>query len=124
MMTSKLPPPLPFRARPRAFARRVGALVAMVTIAVAAFVAGRLSTTSWPIVADACVEYGKMRAEFVKAEREFEAKHSPYRYPVHAAVFRVYERPEAYLHRVATKARYDGYVERRDDCVRQLAARR
>jgi hypothetical protein len=58
----------------------------------------------------------------VKAEREFEAQRNPYRPPVHAAVYRVYERPDVYLARVATKARYDGYVERRADCARQLAA--
>ena len=58
----------------------------------------------------------------MKAEREFEAQRNPYRPPVHAAVYRVYERPDVYLARVATKARYDGYVERRADCARQLAA--
>jgi len=101
---------------------RIGAIIGVASIAIAAFVAGRLSTTSWPIVADACVEYGKVRAEFVKAEQEFEARHSPYRWPVQAAVYRAYERPDAYLARVAARADYAAYVERRADCARQLAA--
>jgi hypothetical protein len=102
----------------------IGAVLAAASLAAAAFVAGRSSTTPWPIVADACVEYGKVRAEFVKAEREFEAKHSPYRWPVQAAVYRAYERPDAYFHRVAAHTHYAAYVERRDECARQVAAAR
>jgi hypothetical protein len=56
----------------------------------------------------------------VKAEREFEAQRNPYRPPVHAAVYRVYERPDAYLARVAAKTHYDGYVASRADCARLL----
>jgi hypothetical protein len=104
--------------------QKIGAIIVVATVAIVAFVAGRQSTTPWPIGGDACVEYTKARAEFVRAEQKFEAKHSPYRYPIHAAVLRVYERPEAYMARVAAKAHYDGFVERRADCVRQLAARR
>jgi hypothetical protein len=100
----------------------IGAIFAAATLA-ATFVAGRWST-SWPIVGDACVEYGKARAVFVQAEREFEARHSPYRYPVRAAVFRDFERPDAYIARVSTGAHHAAYVQRRDDCARQLAARR
>jgi hypothetical protein len=48
----------------------IGAIFAAATLAAAAFVAGRWSTTSWPIVGDACVEYGMARAAFVQAERE------------------------------------------------------
>jgi hypothetical protein len=58
----------------------------------------------------------------VKAEREFEAQRNPYRPPVHAAVYRVYERPDAYLARVAAKTHYDGYVASRADCARLLAS--
>jgi hypothetical protein len=101
----------------------IGAILAAAFLVATAFVAGRWSTTSWAIVADACVEYGKARAEFVKAEREFEAKHSPYKYPVHAAVFRNFEPPGAYLARVSTDAHHAAYVRQRDDCARQLAVR-
>jgi hypothetical protein len=58
----------------------------------------------------------------VKAEREFEAQRNPYRPPVHAAVYRVYERPDAYLARVAAKTHFDGYVASRADCARLLAS--
>src|SRR5262245_35509593 len=76
-------------------AQKVGAIILVVGAAVVAFAAGRLSTTSWPIggdIPDACVDYNKVRAVFVQAERECEARHSPYRWPVHAAVYRAYER--------------------------------
>jgi hypothetical protein len=49
----------------------VGAIIAAVTLAAVAFAVGRLSTTPWSIGEDACVEYSKIRAELVKAEREF-----------------------------------------------------
>jgi hypothetical protein len=121
---ASLPPPLPPAARVARRKTKIGAIIVVATtIAITAFVAGRMSTTAWPIVvADACVEYDKLRAEYVKAEREFEAKHSPYRWPLQAAVFRVFERPEAYLARVAVPAAYTAYVERQADCARQLAA--
>jgi hypothetical protein len=99
-----------------------GAVLAAAFLAATGFVAGRWSTTAWPIVADACVDYGKARAEFMKAEREFEAKHSPYRHPIYAAVFRDFERPDRYLARVSTREAHADYVRQRDDCARQLAA--
>jgi hypothetical protein len=112
----------------RKSAHPVGAIIGVVTIAITAFVAGRLSTTSWPIGGDslehACAEYMKVRAAFVQAERDFEARHSPYRYPVHAAVYRAYERPDAYLERVSATAAHAEYVQRRDNCARHLAAQR
>ena len=104
--------------RTRKSAQKVGAIIVVAGVAVVAFVAGRLSTTSWPIVADACVEYGKVRAEFAKAEREFEAKDR--RGLVHAAVYRDFERPDAYLARVSTAATHAAYVESRAECARQL----
>ena len=58
----------------------------------------------------------------MKAEREFEAQRNPYRPPVHAAVYRVYERPDAYLAWVAAKTHYDGYVASRADCACLLAS--
>jgi len=106
----------------------IGAILAATVLTVAAFVAGRQSTTLWPIGGDslehACGQYMKARAAFVQAEREFEAKHSPYRYPAHAAVYRAYERPDAYLARVATNAHYVAYTQHRDDCARHMAAMR
>lgn len=102
----------------------IGAILAAASLAAGAFVAGRWSTTSWPIVGSlehACAEYVKTRAEFVQAERDFERQHSPYRPPLHAAVYRKFERPDAYLARVSTAATHAAYVQRHDDCVRKLA---
>ena len=104
------------------------AIMAAVTLTVAAFIAGRLSTTLWPIGGDsvviACAEYMKARAAFLRGEREFENAHSKYQYPVHAAVFRSFEPPSSYLARVSTNEAHAAYVQRRDDCARHLAAQR
>jgi hypothetical protein len=93
-----------------------------------AIMAAVILTTPWPIgdvsLEAACAEYNKVRAEFLKGEREFERQHGGYRPPVHAAIYRIFERPDAYLERVATKAHYVAYVQHRDDCARQLAAQR
>jgi hypothetical protein len=106
----------------------IGTILAAAALAVAVFVAGRQSTTLWPIggesIEHACGQYMKARAAFVQAEREFEAKHSPYRYPVHAAVYRAFEPPNAYLARVSTDAHHAAYVRHRDDCARHMAAMR
>jgi hypothetical protein len=107
-------------------AHKIGAIIVVATVAVVAFTAGRMSTTSWPIGGDslehACGRYMKVRAAFVQAEREFEAKHSPYKFPAHAAVYRSFEPPSAYLARVSTAATHAAYVESRDDCARHMAA--
>jgi hypothetical protein len=69
-----------------------------------------------------CAEYMKARAAFLQGEREFERQHSPYRWPVHAAIYRVYEGADRYLQRVSTNEAHAAYVQRRDDCARHLAA--
>jgi hypothetical protein len=90
-------------------AHKIGAVAMLATVVVVAFAAGRLSTMSWPTCGDslehACGQYMKARAAFVQAEREFERQHSPYRYPVHAAVLLDFERPDRYLARVSTRER-------------------
>ena len=104
--------------------RKIGTIV-VTAVAVVAFATGRFSSTIRPIgdnIEHACAEYMKARTAFVQAEREFEAKHSPYKFPVHAAVYRNFERPDAYLARVATDAHHAAYVRHRDDCARQMAA--
>src|SRR5215471_13891862 len=95
------------------------------SVAAAAFVAGRLSSVprSFDSVAfDSCVESvaleyrDKIKGEFRRAEQEWEAKHSPYRWPVHAAVYRRYQRPDidGYMEGVApTRVDYHAYTERR-----------
>lgn len=71
--------------------QKVGAIMGVATIALAAFVAGRMSSTSRPFgdaaFERACVESDaleyrdKIKAEFRQAAQEWEAKHSPYRWP-------------------------------------------
>jgi hypothetical protein len=116
-------------------AQKVGAIIVVATIALAAFVAGRMSSTSRPFcdaafdrAYESCVESvaleykDKLQAEFRRAEQEWEAKHGPYRWPVHAAVYRSFERPdlEGYMEKLAaTRADYHQYIERRVKCARQ-----
>jgi hypothetical protein len=60
----------------------------------------------------------------LSSEREWEAKNSPYRWPLHGAVYRRYERPdyEGYMERVApTRVDYPAYNERRIECARAAA---
>jgi len=89
--------------------QKIGAIVGVAAIALAAFVAGRMSSTSRPFgdaaFERACVEsvaleyHDKVKSEFRQVELEWESRHSPYRWPVHAAVYRSFERPdvEAYM---------------------------
>ena len=68
----------------------------------------------------------KIKAEFRRTERKWEAKHSPYRWPVHAAVYRRYKHPdyEGYMERVApTRVDYPAYKQRHIECARRAAAR-
>lgn len=102
----------------------IGAILAAACLAATGFVAGRWSTTTWPVVGSlehACAEYVATRAAFVKAEREFERQRNRYRYPLHAAVYRSFEGPERYLARVSTDAHRAEYVRKRDDCARWMA---
>jgi hypothetical protein len=114
-------------------------IIVVVTIALAAFIAGRLSSNLQPFDSTAferaytsCVEStaleyrDKIKAEFRQAEQEWEAKHTRYQWPVHAAVYRSFERPdlEGYIERVApTRVDYPAYNERRIECARQTLAR-
>src|SRR5262245_10176764 len=102
------------------------------TVALVAFVAGRMTANYRPLVAFerayvSCIESvafeyrDKIKAEFRQIELAWEARHSPYRWPVQAAVYRRFERPnfEDYFERVAsTRSDYPAYTQRRDDCVR------
>jgi hypothetical protein len=117
--------------------RTIGAIILVAAVAVAAFVAGRLSSNPRPFdnasferAYASCIESvalefrDKVKGEFRQAEREWEAKHSPYRWPVHAAVYRSFERPdlECYMERVApTRVDYPAYSERRIECTRAAA---
>jgi hypothetical protein len=117
--------------------RTIGAIILVAAVAVAAFVAGRLSSNPRPFDSASfarayanCIESvalefrDKVKGEFRQAEREWEAKHSPYRWPVHAAVYRSFERPdlEGYMGRVApTRVDYPAYSERRIECARAAA---
>ena len=75
--------------------QKISAIVGVAAIALAAFVAGNLSSTSRPFgdtaferacVESVALEYrDKVNSEFRQAELEWEARHSPYRWPVHAA---------------------------------------
>ena len=117
----------------RTVGKKVGATIVVATVAVAAFAAGRMSSRPFGDVAferayESCVESvaleykDKVKAEFRRIEQEWEARHSPYRWPVYAAVYRSYERPnlEGYMNRVApTRVDYPAYTERRVECVRQ-----
>jgi hypothetical protein len=116
--------------------QKIATIIAVLVVAVAAFVGGRMSVNYRPLVAFerayvSCIESvafeyrDKIRAEFRRAELEWEAKHSPYRWPVRAAIYRSYERPnfEDYFERIAsTRSDYPAYTQRRDDCVRKAAA--
>jgi hypothetical protein len=112
--------------------RTIGAIIVVVTVTLAAFVAGRWSSSLRPIDSaaferayEACIESAalefrdRVKSEFRQAEREFEDKHSPYRWPVHAAIYRVFERPEAYMERVGYPASNVRHIE----CVRAAAVR-
>jgi hypothetical protein len=112
--------------------QKIGAIVGVAAIARAAFVAGRKSSTSRPFgdaaferacVESVALEYrDKVKAEFRQAELEWEARHSPHRCPVHAAVYSSFERPdvEAYVAQVApTRVDFAAYTERRIDCARR-----
>jgi len=118
-------------------AQKVGAIIVVTTIAIAAFVAGRVSTNFQPIgdvaFERACLEGNefefrdKIKAEFKQIQQEWEAEHSRYKWPVHAAVYRSFEpvNLEAYMEKVAvTREDYAAFIERRIDCARQAAAQR
>src|SRR5262245_7098849 len=113
--------------------QKIGTIIAVLVVTVAAFAAGRMSVSYRPFgrgtieqaylrcVENVALEYrAKVRAEFWRAEQEWEAKHSPYRGPFHAAVYRRFERLsfEDYFERVApTRADYQPeYIQRRDNC--------
>jgi hypothetical protein len=117
--------------------RTIGAIIVVVTVVLAAFVAGRLSSTPRPFDSTAferayasCIEStaleyrDEIKAEFRQAEQEWEARHSRYRWPVHAALYRIYQRPDydGYIERVApTRVDYPAYNERRIECARSAA---
>jgi hypothetical protein len=120
-------------------AEKIGTIIVVVAVVLAAFVAGRMSSNSRALDDAAfertyascsesvALEYrDKIRAEFRQAEREWEAKHTPYRWPIHAAVYRGYEHPDydGYMDRVApTRVDYSAYNERRIECARRAAGR-
>jgi hypothetical protein len=113
----------------------IGVIIAVVVAVAAAFTAGRMSAKYQPLEGEQaylrCIENValayrfKVRAEFLKAEREWEDKRSPYRWPYHAAVFRTFERPdfEGYMAQVAPmRVDFPAYEAQRIEC--EAAARR
>jgi hypothetical protein len=119
--------------------RKVGAIIVVAAVAVAAFVVGRMSSGSRSFDSTAferayatCVESvaleyrDKIKAEFRQAQQAWEAEHSPLPSPLRAPVYRVYEPPdhEGYMDRVApTRVDYQAYNERRIECARAAAQR-
>jgi hypothetical protein len=96
--------------------RSIAAILGVAAVAVASFAAGRMSSKVDATTAhETCIERvrAKVLTEFRRNELAWEARHSPYRWPYHAAVYRHFERPnlDAYIERV-----------RMDECA--AAARR